>query len=324
MIVEKYIYVVTKELPKKMKKEIAVELNTLIEDMLDGMEAGLSEQEKIEKVLRELGNPKELADSYRGKERYLIGPKYFETYLFVLKIVALSIFIGISVASGVGAVFSIASIAEMMGGYITALFSAIVQGAAWVTGIFAILEFKEISVETGMKYEEWDPSQLPELPHEKALISRTESIVSIMIVTILLTVFFFLPEIIGFYYKSDGTLHFYPLFSVEGLASFKGIIFLVFTSHILIELIKIIKGRWTVKVAIITTALNVFAAGLFVLVIFNMHIWNTETVQKLKQYMPISFERLLLVVAAIIIIITIGEAASALYKGKKYGDMGNR
>lgn len=318
-MIDRYIYAVTKELPKKLKNEIGSELKALIEDMMDGMTNTLSEEEKTDKVLRELGSPKELANRYRGKERYLIGPKYFDKYLFVMKIVVLSIFVGISVASGSGVIFSTASIAEMIGGYISTLFFAILQGAAWVTGIFALLEYNEISVETGMETEEWEPSQLPELPDEKALISRGESVFAIMITTIILTLFFFLPEMIGIYYKADGEAGFIPLFNMEGLAPFKVIIFLVFTFNIMIELIKIIKGRWTMKIAIITTVLNVISAGLFVNVIYNTNIWNSEIVQKFEQYTPITFERAILLTTAIIIIVTMVESVSALYKAIKYG-----
>lgn len=113
-MIDRYIYAVTKELPKKLKNEIGSELKTLIVDMMDGMDHAFSEEEKSHKVVEELGNPKELANRYRGKKRYLIGPNYFEKYLFIMKIVVLSIFIGISVASGLGVVFPIVSITEMM------------------------------------------------------------------------------------------------------------------------------------------------------------------------------------------------------------------
>ena len=318
MMIDRYIYAVTKELPKKLKNEIASELKTLMVDMMDGMDHALSEEEKNHKVVEELGNPKELANHYRGRERYLIGPNYFDKYFFIMKIVVLSIFIGISVASGLGVVFSIGTITEMMGGYISTLFSATLQGAAWVTGIFVLLEYNEIYIETGMEEEVWEPSQLPELPEKKALISRAESVFAIMIATIALTLFSFLPEIIGIYYKVAGELNFIPLFNIDGLYPFKVIIFMVFTTNILIELIKIIKGRWTMKIAIIITVLNVISAVLFINVIYNMNIWNREIMQKLEQYIQIPFERLILLTTAVIIIITALESVSALYKGIRY------
>ena len=287
--------------------------------MMDGMDNTFSEEEKIDKVLRELGNPKELANRYREKERYLIGPNYFDKYIFVMKIVVLSIFVGISIASGLGVVFSIESIAEMIGSYISTLFSAILQGAAWVTGIFALLEYNEISVDTGMEQGIWEPSQLPMLPEKKALISRGESVFSIIIITIFLQLFFFLPEIIGIYFKAGSELSFIQLFNLDEITVFKVIVFVIFTINILIELIKIIKGRWTIKVAIITSVLSVISAALFIYTISNMNILNSDIVQKIEQYTPISFEKMILLTIAVIIIVTIGESISSLYKGIKYG-----
>ena len=320
-MINRYIYAVTRELPEKSRKDIASELKTLIDDMMDATNSDLSKEEKIDKVLRELGNPKELANQYRGKARYLIGPNYFDKYIFVIKIVILSIFIGISIASGLGAIFSIESIPEMLGGYISALFSAILQGVAWVTGIFALLEYNEAFVETGMKQDVWEPSQLPTLPGEKALISRGNSIFSIIITTILLQLFFFSPEIIGIYYKVSGSeLGFIQLFNLDEITAFKVIIFAIFTINILIELIKIIKGRWTTKIAIIITMLNVISAALFIYTITNMNIWNSDIVQKFGQYLPISFERMLLITIVVIVIVAISESVSVLYKGIKYGE----
>lgn len=318
-MIDRYIYAVTKELPEKSRKEIGSELRALIDDMMDGMDQSFSEEEKIDKVLRELGNPQELANRYRGKERYLIGPNYFDKYLFVMKIVVLSIFIGISIATGLGVMFSNDSMYGIIGSYLGTLFSSILQGAAWVTGVFALFEYKEITLVTGMEQGDWEPSQLPELPKKKAMISRGESIFSIIISTIFLPVFFYLYKYIGIYYKVDNEIRYLPLFNEVDLAPFKIFIILVFTINIVIELLKIIQGRWTVKLAIITTVLSIISSTLFISILYKMNIWNPEIVQKFEQFMPISFERMVLLTTVGIIIVTIGESVFALYKGIKYG-----
>jgi hypothetical protein len=48
----------------------------------------------------------------------------------------------------------------VVGGYIGSLLSALMQGAAWVTGVFALLEYNEISLEHEEKEEPWNPNQL--------------------------------------------------------------------------------------------------------------------------------------------------------------------
>lgn len=321
MLIDRYIYAVTKELPKKSRPETARVLRVLIDEKIEEMDDSLTEEEKTVKVLRELGNPKVLADTYRGHERYLIGPRYYDKYLFVLKVVAASIVIGISVAAGAATLFSPETDTTVLGvitSYIGSLFSGLLWGAAWVTAIFALLEYKQVPLEEEGK-EGWEPVRLPQLPERKALISRGESIFSIMFSTIILTLFFFLPEVIGIYFMEGSEWNFIPLFNLEMLTSFKFMIFIIFTINILIELIKIIKGRWTLTIALITTALNVISAVLFITVIYNMDIWSPEIIQSFERYLPISFERLLTFLTVLVILVTIGESASALYKGFKYG-----
>lgn len=121
-MIDRYIYAVTKELPKKSRDDTADQLRVLINDKVDQVDDSLTEEEKMDRVLRELGEPKKLANTYRGRERYLIGPKYYDKYLGVVKGVVLSIFIGLSIATGLSVLFfrgSDATIPGMIGAYIT-------------------------------------------------------------------------------------------------------------------------------------------------------------------------------------------------------------
>ncbi|NLY35982.1 MAG: hypothetical protein GX046_01970 [Tissierellia bacterium] len=315
-MIDRYIYGVIKDLPKNQREEISKEIRVLIEDILEGMDDSIPQEEQIDRALRELGDPKEFANRYRGKERYLIGPKYFDRYVFVLKIVALSVFIGISIASGLGTIFSIDSLVEAISNYMATVFSAVLYGAAWVTGIFALLEYYEVSLDDKDKL--WEPAQLPLLPEKKAVISKSESIFSIILITIMLSIFFFVPEKIGIYYDVGDGWGFIRLFDMGIYSAYKLVIFIVFTLNISIELFKIIKGRWTLKTAMITTALNFSSAALSIYFIYSP-IWEKGMIKEIEKYAPLSFERILLVVSAIILMVTLMESLWALYKGAKYG-----
>ena len=320
-MIERYIYAVTKELPKDMRKEIRNELRKLISERMRRLDNTLSEEEKIIKVLTNLGDPKKLANQYRDKERYLIGPKYFEKYVMVMKIVMLSIFIGLSLVHGFSILFEVNSVLEVLGGYIGSLLSALLQGAAWVTGVFALLEYNEVSLDNEEKEESWHPNQLPELPNEKARISREESIFSIVFSTIFLTLFFFSPEAIGIYYFIGENMDFIPLFNLQALAIFRILIFIVFTFNILIELLKIIQGRWSRNLAIIVTVLNILSALILIYALSNAAIWNEEITKRFEEFLTIPFDRLIIFTIIIIIITTVAESASALYKGIRYGNV---
>ncbi|MCC5895196.1 MAG: hypothetical protein JJU16_07000 [Alkalibacterium sp.] len=45
-MIDKYIYAVTKELPEKKRKEIELDLNLLINEMIDEQDNTLTEEEK--------------------------------------------------------------------------------------------------------------------------------------------------------------------------------------------------------------------------------------------------------------------------------------
>lgn len=318
-MIERYIYAVTRELPEQYRAEIADELEALINDLLTGMDMDVPEERKVETVLRELGNPKELANRYRGKERYLIGPKLFEQYLFVLKIVVLSVFVGISVATGISVMFSGDNAGELVLTYVGSLFSAVLQGAAWVTGIFALLEYKDVSLDSDGENEQWDPRTLPEIPARKALIPRGESVFAIIATTVFLPLFFFFADKIGIYYKVGNDIEFLPVFMDHSLAALKVTILVVFVLNILSEVIKLVKGRWTLRVALATTAIDVISASWLVLFLNRKDIWQGEFVSKFEQYSPLAFGRVILLITSVIIIVTVLEAGAALYKGLKYG-----
>ncbi len=318
-MIERYIYAVTRELPEQYRAEIADELEALINDLLTGMDMDVPEERKVEAVLRELGNPKELANRYRGKERYLIGPKLFEQYLFVLKIVVLSVFVGISVATGISVMFSGDNAGELVLTYVGSLFSAVLQGAAWVTGIFALLEYKDVSLDSDGENEQWDPRTLPEIPARKALIPRGESVFAIIATTVFLPLFFFFADKIGIYYKVGNDIEFLPVFMDHSLAALKVTILVVFVLNILSEVIKLVKDRWTLRVALATTALDVISASWLVLFLNRKDIWQGEFVSKFEQYSPLAFGRVILLITSVIIIVTVLEAGAALYKGLKYG-----
>ena len=84
-IVERYIYDVTRRVPEKQRQDIRLELTSLIEDMCE------EEGATVEEVLEKLGSPAEFAKRYRDENNYIIGPDYYDNYIWVLKIGAIAI-----------------------------------------------------------------------------------------------------------------------------------------------------------------------------------------------------------------------------------------
>jgi hypothetical protein len=326
-LIDRYIYAVTSRLTAKQQSDIEKELRTLIDDMLEQYPEEEPMESKITKVLLELGDPAILADSYRETKRYLIGPQNFDNYQLILKIVMGAVFLGISIASALGSFFSSQlDVASMISEYISILFSALMQGFAWVTVIFAIAEYKGIKLMSGMEKEgNWNLSDLPVVPEKEAAISRVDSIFSILFLTISTSIFYFAPQLIAVYFK-NGTAGFnlIPIFNISVLNSYKLFIIAIFILGIVKEVPKIVSGRWTLKLSIFVTILSLASMILSLIVISNPDIWNINFVSDILRYLGadvVPGEQWMNIAKGSILIIVVGtiaEIATTMYKGIKF------
>jgi len=317
-MIERYINCVTSKLPESSREEIGEQVRDLINQTKKEINEEISEEEKVYKALEKLGDPDLLADKYRMKKRYLIGPNYIDNYIYVMKIVLISILIGVSISSGIGVIFSGDGIVEVIVEYIATLLSILIQGAAWVTGIFAFLEYKEIPAMILSESEKWKPSKLPQLINKKSLISKGESIFNIIISSIFFSLFYFGPQYLAIYYKKESNLNVINIFNLDVLKSFNIMIIIIFALTIINEIIKILIGRWNLKLAITNSVIDIISSILAIKIISNDFIWNNEIIKLLEKQGNISFNRVILITIFIIVIITISEVAMSLYKGFKY------
>jgi hypothetical protein len=76
-LIDAYVYEVTRRLPLKSREDIALELRSIIDDMLPDNPT----EEEIKDALSKLGDPAVLASRYLERPMYLIGPKVYDIYL---------------------------------------------------------------------------------------------------------------------------------------------------------------------------------------------------------------------------------------------------
>ena len=174
-LLDRYLQAVQKHLPWQRQEDIVAELRANLEAQLEDKEAELGRpltQGEAEDWLRELGEPARVAARYQP-ERYLIGPVLFSTYWFVLRLTFLWVMVIYVIVNAV-------QIASQNLGY-NAVVSALIHAplallttAAWVTAIFAAIEFflrnypsklpanlpAEISAFNSLGAN-WSPSALP-------------------------------------------------------------------------------------------------------------------------------------------------------------------
>lgn len=326
-LIERYIYAVTKSFPKKQKTEIEEELKANIEDMVEQNNGNESHEEKVKKVLLELGDPEILADNYRGSKKFLIGPVYYDVYLMVLKIVIAAVVGGISIALFIKSFFTAnINIANIGMEYLTSIFSGAMQAFAWTTLIFIIIERNYVKGKDEMEEKEsWDLSKLPLLPNKKTMIPISEPIVAIIFTTIFFSVFlgilYTAPEVIAVYFERAGEMVRIPIFNTAVLQSYRALFIGIFFLSIIKEVISLYYRKWNLKNSIISILIITITAILGVIIITDSSLWNpdfgTEILNNIKTDFDFigfwdSFRNW---VVAIFILVNIGEILSIIYKG---------
>jgi len=276
-MIDRYVYAVTRRLPESQREDIAQELRGLIEDMLE--ERGGVTKQHVEDVLQELGNPADLADKYGGTKRYLIGPNLFDTYMQVMKIVLIALSIGIGVSFIIETIINPQDILKHFTGMLISLFSAAAQGFAWVTIGFAVADRKG---ETGKKG--WKISELPPIPDHNKQIKRGEAITGIVFSVLVLVFIIFSNHLFGVLVFDDGKLNkVIPFLNIENISQFLPYVYGIIGLGLLNECIKLIIGKWTVKLAIYNLILNIVSLGLMAIVILNPEFWNPTFMHELSQ-----------------------------------------
>ncbi len=289
--IDRYVYEVTRRLPEKQRKDINQELHSLIEDMVqDRFPEKELTVEDINIVLKQLGNPLELADKYREKQRYLIGPEYYDLYFFILKIVLSAVLFGIVVAMIVGnLVTPPANISKVVTDVLSAAFGGIFQAFAWVTVIFAVLSRYGESI-SGVhsfkaemaKSKEWDPSCLPEVPAQKARIKKSEPIVGIVLSVLFLIFVNSAIQVVGvIFITGDGT-RIIPIFDPAAIREFLALINVILILGVVKELIRLFVGKYTLQLSLGIFVLSAISLVLTILVFTNPEIWNHNFVSELN------------------------------------------
>ncbi|RKQ33283.1 HAAS signaling domain-containing protein [Oceanobacillus halophilus] len=283
-LIDRYIYAVTQKLPESQREDIASELRGLIEDMLEERVNGREvHEEYVEEVLQELGNPKKLAQKYRGTKRYLIGPEYFDTFLYVLKIVLIAMSVGIGISFVIQIIINPVSILDHFIEMIISIFTGLPMAVGWTIIGFAIAEYyQEDGLQELKKEQDWKPSDLPPIPNPKGSIKRSESIAGIVFLVIIMAVFAFSTDYFGVWFFQENGFRGVVPFLNEG-TYVQWFLLLILGLGILKEVIKLIYGKWSYHLVMLIAIINIAS---FVGVLFMINgpdVWNPNFINELIQ-----------------------------------------
>jgi len=272
--IDRYIYQISRFLVSKNKQDIEKEIRTLIDDMLETRcQDRDASKEDLEAVFAELGKPSVLAAKYNDSKRYLIGPAIFPVYCSVLKVVLIFV-VAATLFSNLISIVTGTFSWENLG----SVFSAALGFFAIVTLVFGFVEWKGMSMDEifdGKIDEIFDGKiNLPPVPEKKARIPRAEPIVGLIFLSVFAAIFLFSPQYIGFWDASRNG--FVSVFDTAVIRSLIWLFLIGFGISAVKEIAKLLEGRYSVRLMIVTILCNMFSLALILYIFRNFPIWNQD------------------------------------------------
>jgi hypothetical protein len=325
-LIDIYIQEVTRRLPEKMRTDIALELRSTIEDMLNGNDS----EEDVKRVLNQLGNPAVLANGYKDQPMHLIGPRYFDVYVSLLKMImpiaAVISFITIVVDNLIGysgeeAILSV--VLAIVGKSIGAIIEVGIQVFFWITVTFAMIERFDKDKEQQpltASLEKWNVDDLKKIAYipKKRAITKIEVFGNLMWTAIWATLYFYANQLVGVYNGNGGRLEFViPALNQEVLLRYWPIIVIIIVFEIALALYKFLKEQWTKKMAIFNMILQIIITFAFIIIITNHSLMNPTFIAYMTDLFTVTKDQLNMWIVGGGIIAFIISAAVNIYDGYK-------
>ncbi|MDI2589487.1 hypothetical protein OR571_20890 [Psychrobacillus sp. NEAU-3TGS] len=298
-LIDIYIQEVTRRIPEKNREDIALELRSTIEDMLPD---NYSEKE-AKGALASLGNPALLASGYADRPMHLIGPRYFDMYVTLLKMIipivamlALIVVITENIMSYTGEEAILGTILTIVGHGIWGMISSLIQTFFWTTLVFAILERTDaLKDKTPLtpNWKEWTPDDLKGIPYIKKekKISKVDIFGSLLWIAVFVAVYFNAVHLIGVYEKIQGKLQLViPTFNQDVLYSYWLIVLFALLLEVAFVFYKFMAAQWTTKVAIMNTVRTVVSTVVFIIIFNENNLINIEFYKYLEHLFHFTFE----------------------------------
>ncbi len=286
--IERYIYAATRYMRKEEKEDVARELQSIINDMLEErIKDGEPDEAVIKEVLNDLGDPRELYEKYSadGKD-CLIGAPYYGVYKYVMKTALICVGIGLLIAQMIVCVIQMPelttmnAVVELMINIIAESLATVFDGIALtfaaVTLGFAVMYHKGIKMDTVLG----SLDNLPQVPKKQAAISKVEIIFEMIITLLFYVIFLACPEVIGMYDFDTKVLT--PLFQLDYIRNTWFFVVAFGVLGIGRECMKLIDGAYTRRVLTVTALVDVLSAVIAAIWLCNPRIMNPEVREQMS------------------------------------------
>lgn len=331
-LIERYIAAVVQQLPENERAEVAKELRSNIYDMLSDRPSDI----EIERILRSMGSPAELAEQYRQNPRYLISPQVYDEYIRLLKLLVPIVGIITVIVGAVSGVFeTLQQSGPQVGRVLQVMFqsglqsgvSGVMQTLVWTTIGFVIAE--RTGAFNRKKKDDWKVDDLPPLTKEK-LIPISDPVAEI-IATLVFSAFLIFGALNLFpqvFSKTGHAIINVPLFS----NNFTMLLIPTVIVGVLLTLnsnvLKLVDRRWTNRVCLWSIIEILVWTILGVFLLMRENIFSSELVELLQEQTWSSGDVLhyistgdtasiRLIISVVIVVISVIQIISVLYNRSK-------
>ena len=336
-LTERYIYQVVRRLPKNQRDEVGMELYELIGDMYE-------EQPDIEKVLEKLGDPSSFAKQYGAKERFLIGPEYFDTYMWFVKVVLICAAVPLLAVSAIegftnyGEMYRAVSVIFSMIRALPEIFGTCIGIFGGLTAAFAVFEYNKIQIDIDKSQKwsaeklknadakKWTVKDLEPVPDKKAVISRSESIVAVVFTVIFCVLIIFAPNLFSMVVQKGETVSMVPLFNLEEWNMIMPFFVLSLITGMADEIVRLAVGRYCKTVMISSIVCGGLQICFAAVVLKVMPFWNPDIAAEIQAATGDGSLGSLWnlsaasdIILAIMTVITLLEVGTTVFKTLKYG-----
>jgi hypothetical protein len=271
-LIDKYVAEVGKYLPRKGRADIEREIRSTLLDMLEERNQAAPDAEReaaVVALLKEYGEPRQVAESYVGP-RYLIGPRLYPTFELIVKIVMAAVLgaglLGYGVSASVTRSFAGTEFFSFLGQFWVGLLGGLISAFGNIVIVFAILErvLPARELERGEK-EEWNPADLAKEPDPDE-VKMSEAIATIIFTVAGLLIFNLYPNLVGFFFNTDGQWTYVPILS-KAFFTYLPWINLLGLAQILFNLYQLRQRVWTLFSRLFNIALEVASIALAVVML---------------------------------------------------------
>ncbi|WP_099364613.1 HAAS signaling domain-containing protein [Fredinandcohnia onubensis] len=324
-LIDIYVQEVTRRLPEKNRKDIALELRSTIEDMLPDD----YNDEDVKTALEKLGSPAKLASGYLDRPMHLIGPRYFDVYVTLLKMI-IPIAAVISLIAIIPEYFLgqqdeetiINMVLDIVGFGVWRIIDVSIQTFFWLTIVFAIIERTDKSKDDQpltASLKKWTPDDLKSITYipKKKAISKFEVFGGLLWTAIWATLYFKANQLLGIYEGGKDGLEFViSALNQDILLKYWPMVLVVIAIEISLALYKLIKGQWTKGLAIFNAVVELIGTIVFTVIFLHPNIMNpgfiTYMTEDLFTMNPDNFNSRIIIGVIIILFVF---AAISIYDG---------